>query len=108
MILLELCSLQVRQLDEIYPPIIHFHYLLFEVDVVLIQLKTSCLLQNFDVLVVSPLKTYFKEFLISERFNPYIVKGVDISNQTDKEHHNSLTKSFIWATSKCISMSNIR
>lgn len=55
--------------------ILHF----FDVDVVLIPPHTSHLLQGLDVSVASPLKTYFKEALISERFNPYIEKGVDIS-----------------------------
>ena len=58
---------------------------LFDVDVVLIPPHTSHILQAFDVSVASPLKTYFKEFLISERFDLYIEKGVDISKQTAKE-----------------------
>ena len=81
---------------------------LFDVDVVLIPPHTSHLLQAFDVSVASPLKTFFKEALISERFNLYIEQGVDISKQTSRELRDSLIRSFITAMRKSTSIENIQ
>lgn len=80
---------------------------LFDVDVVLIPPHTSHLLQAFDVAVASPLKTFFKEELIQQRFNAYIQDGVDLTKQTARELRDSLIKSFISAMRKGASMENI-
>lgn len=81
---------------------------LFDVDMVLIPPHTSHLLQAFDVSVASPLKTYFKENLISQRFNLYIEEGIDISKQTARELRDSLIKSFINSMRKSATIDNIQ
>ena len=80
---------------------------LFDIDLVLLPPHTSHLLQPFDVAVAASLKTNFKEELITERFDSYVLQGIDISKQTAVELRNSMIKSFINALRKSSSLHNI-
>ena len=80
---------------------------LFNIQLVLIPPHTSHLLQAFDVAVASPLKSYFKDELVSQRFNLYIQDGVDIKKQTSRELRDSLINAFLNALRKSCSTENI-
>lgn len=80
---------------------------LFNIDLVLIPAHTSHILQAFDVGLASPLKTYFKEFIVSEKFDDYIAHGKIDFNQTAKELRRSMLRSFINALRKCTTLNNI-
>ena len=81
---------------------------LFDVQLVLIPPHTSHLLQPFDVVVASPLKNYFKEELVSQKFNNYIQNGIDIIKQTRRELRDSLIHSFINSLRKSCTIENIQ
>ena len=81
---------------------------LFGVDLVLIPPHTSHLLQVFNVAVASPLKTYFKEFLIKEKFDLYFANGFMDTKQTTKSLRSSMIKSFLNSISKSATLSNIQ
>ena len=57
--------------------------------------------------MAASLKTNFKEELITERFDSYVLQGIDISKQTAVELRNSMIKSFINALRKSSSLHNI-
>lgn len=80
---------------------------LFDVDLVLLPPHTSHLLQAFDVSVAAPLKTNFKQELITERFDSFVQNGVDISKQTSEQLRNSLIKAFINSLRKSCTLHNI-
>ena len=80
---------------------------LFDIDIVLLPPHTLYLLQPFDVAVAASLKTNFKEELILESFDSYVLQGIDISKQTAVQLRNSMIKSFINALRKSSSLHNI-
>lgn len=81
---------------------------LFGIDLVLIPPHTSHLLQAFDVAVASPLKTYFKEFIVMERYDMYFANGFLDNKQTARELRNTMLKSFINALNKSATFANIQ
>ena len=81
---------------------------LFNIQLLLIPPHTSHLLQPFDVVVASPLKNYFKEELVSQKFNNYIQNGIDIIKQTRRELRDSLIHSFINSLRKSCTIENIQ
>lgn len=65
---------------------------LFDIDLVLIAPHTSHLLQAFDVAISAPLKTYFKEELLFERFDYYLLNGFKKPKQTARDLRKSMIK----------------
>lgn len=58
---------------------------LFNIDLVLIPSRTSHLLQAFDVVGTSPLKMYFKEYLIKDKCDSFFANRFADTKQTVKE-----------------------
>ena len=80
---------------------------LFNIDLLLIPPHTSHLLQAFDVAVASPLKTYFKEHLIKEKFDSFFANGFADAKQTAKDLRSSMIRAFLDAMCKSTTPSNI-
>lgn len=63
---------------------------LFDIDLVLIPPHTSHLLQDFDMVISAPLKKYFKEEILFERFDYYLLNGFKNSKQTARDLRKSI------------------
>lgn len=74
----------------------------------LIPPHTSHISQAFDVGLASPLKTYFNEFLVGEKFDEYIDHGVLDLKKTAKELRRSMLLEFTNALHKCTTLKNIQ
>lgn len=79
----------------------------FDIYLVLIPAHTSHILQAFDVGLASPLKLYFKEFLVAEKFGEFKAHENVNFKQTAKELRRSILRSFINALWKCATLNNI-
>lgn len=82
-------------------------FYIFYVDLVLISPHTCHPLQMLDVAVASPLKTYFKEEMSSDKFDFFIQNGSCIEKQTSRSLRDSMIKSFFTALHKSRTLKNV-